>query len=79
VLTAIRDLGGREPDQILPDLDGCRPHLVYRPGYCILCPEAGEDPAALRTALEESGYAVIVIRPNDDVAAVLESYDFWRM
>jgi ferredoxin len=79
VLTAIRDLGGREPDQILPDLDGCRPHLVYRPDYCILCPEADEDPASLRTALEESGYAVVVIHPKDDVATVLGSYDFWRM
>lgn len=78
VLQAIHDLRDREPDRVLPDLNGYHPHLFYHPGYCILCPAAGEDLATLRTALEERGYAVIVIYPHDDVAAVLGAYTFWR-
>ncbi len=79
VLAAIRALGGREPDAILPEMLGHRPHLAYHPTYFILCPEAGEPVAEMRADLEDAGCAVIVIGPADDVAAALEPYAFWRL
>lgn len=78
VMTAIRDLGGRDPAAILPKLFDHQPHLAYPPGYFILCPELGEAVGAMRADLEDVGYSVIVINPEDDVAALLSAYAFWR-
>ena len=77
-MTAIRDLGGREPAAILPKLFGHQPHLAYPPGYFILCPEPGEAVGAMRADLEDQGYSVIVINPEDDVAVLLSAYTFWK-
>lgn len=78
VLAAIRAMGGRDPDAILPEVLGHRPHLAYHPTYVILCPEPGEPVAEMRADLEDAGCLVIVINGEDDVAAALEPYAFWR-
>lgn len=78
VITAIRALGGRDPEGILPEVIGHRPHLAYHPTYFILCPETGESVAEMRADLEDAGCSVIVISPEDDVAAALATYSFWR-
>jgi hypothetical protein len=78
VLAAIRGLGGREPDAILPEVIGFHPHLAYQPTYFILCPEPGESIAEMQTELEDAGCSVIVIGPTDDVAAALAAYAFWK-
>ena len=78
VLAAIRTLGGREPDAILPEEFGFRPHLAYTPTYFILCPEPGESAAEMQAELYDAGRSVIVIGPSDDVAAALAPYSFWK-
>ena len=78
VIAAIRALGGRDPEGILPEVIGHRPHLAYHPTYFILCPETGESVAEMRADLEDAGCSVIVISPEDDVAAALATYSFWR-
>lgn len=78
VIAMIRSLGRREPDHILPEVIGHRPHLAYHPSFFILCPEAGEAVAEMCADLEDAGCAVIVIHPEDDVATALATYSFWR-
>ncbi|NTU77995.1 MAG: DEAD/DEAH box helicase [Chloroflexales bacterium] len=78
VIAAIRALGGRDPEGILPEVIGHRPHLAYHPTFFILCPEPGEDLAAMRADLDDAGCLVVVIGPEDDVAVALAPYAFWR-
>ncbi|MFV9504661.1 MAG: DEAD/DEAH box helicase [Oscillochloridaceae bacterium umkhey_bin13] len=78
VIAAIRAMGGRDPDGILLEVIDHRPHLAYHPTYFILCPEVGESVAEMRADLEDAGCLVLVVHPEDDPAAVLGSYTFWR-
>ena len=78
VIAAIRALGGRDPEGILPEVIGHRPHLAYHPTYFILCPEPGESVAEMRADLEDAGCLVIVVDPDRDVGPQLEPYRFWR-
>ncbi|NNJ13101.1 DEAD/DEAH box helicase [Chloroflexales bacterium ZM16-3] len=78
VIAAIRTLGGRDPEGILPEVIGHRPHLAYLPTFFILCPEPGESIAEMRADLEDAGCSIVVIGPEDDVAAALAPYVFWR-
>ena len=78
VIAAIRALGGRDPEGMLPEVIGHRPHLAYHPTFFILCPEPGESVAAMRADLEDAGCAVVVIDPEREVGPQLEPYQFWR-
>jgi len=78
VLGYIRTHGGREPDAILPDILGHRPHLRYGAAAFILCPEAGESVAAMRDDLEDAGKIVLVVRPDAEIGPQLERAAFWK-
>jgi hypothetical protein len=78
VLAVIRSLGGREPDAILPDVQGHRPHLQYGPRQFILCPEPGEAIGAMRDDLDDAGYTLLVVRPDGDIPAQLMRVQFWK-
>jgi hypothetical protein len=78
VLDYILAHGGRAPDSILAPRAGHQPHFGYNPSYSILCPEPGEEVAAMRDDLEDAGYTVVVVAPSDDVAARLGSFRFWK-
>lgn len=78
VLAYIRANGGREPDAVLPDVMGYRPHLRYGEKIIILCPEAGESVAALRDTLEDTGCTVLIVRPDMDIGPQLERAEFWK-
>jgi hypothetical protein len=78
VLDFIRAHGGREPDAILPELFGHRPHLRYGDAAFILCPEPGESITAMRDDLEDAGKVVLVVRPEAGVDEQLERVSFWK-
>jgi hypothetical protein len=78
VLEYIRSHGGREPEAILPDILGHRPHLRYGAAAFILCPEPGESVAAMRDDLEDAGKIVLVVRPDAEVGPQLERAGFWK-
>jgi superfamily II DNA or RNA helicase len=78
VLDYLQAHGGRLPDAIQPDISGRHPHLVYQPTIVLLCPEPGEAVATMQNELEDAGYTVIVIMPDDDIAARLAPFQFWR-
>ncbi len=70
---------GRPPDRLLDQIAGQTVHLAYTAALvCLLCPEPGEPTAAAKVALEDQGYTVVVIRPDQDVASQLARYLFWR-
>jgi hypothetical protein len=78
VLDYLQAHGGRLPDAIQPDISGRHPHLVYQPTIVLLCPDPGEAVATMQNELEDAGYTVIVIMPDDDIAARLAPFQFWR-
>jgi ferredoxin len=78
VLDELRASGGREPDAVRPEKHGHRPHLFYAPSFYLLCPEPGEDIAAMRDDLEEAGGTVVVLRADLPVAPQLAGLTFWR-
>ncbi|MDP9314430.1 MAG: DEAD/DEAH box helicase [Chloroflexota bacterium] len=77
VLDVLRSTGRLRPDAVLPDIGGHRPHLLYAPATCVLCPEPGEVPDDMRYDLEEAGYRVIVLNSTADLEAQLSRYGFW--
>lgn len=77
VHTFITTHGGRLPDATGVASLGHVPHLRYG-SIVILCPEPGESVAAVRDDLEDAGYAVVVIQPNDDPGLQLERATFWK-
>jgi hypothetical protein len=78
VLDYIRAHGGREPDALLPDVLGHRPHLRYGARAFILCPEPGESVAEMRDDLEDNGYTIIVIRADRNLGEQLAPFSFWK-
>lgn len=78
VLEYIRAHGGREPDEIQPEMLGHQPHLRYGTTAFILCPEPGESIAAMRDDLEDAGKIVLVVRPDLEVGPQLERAGFWK-
>jgi hypothetical protein len=79
VLDYVRTHGGREPEAILPDILGHRPHLRYGDHAFILCPEPGESVAAMRGDLEDAGKIVLVVAASDDLGDRLEHVRFWKL
>ena len=78
VLQFIREQGGRTPDAILAEKASFHPHLFFAPSFSVLCPEPGENITAMHDALEDDGGTVLVIGPDEDVAAKLGRYQFWK-
>jgi hypothetical protein len=78
VLGYIRTHGGREPDAVLPEILGHKPHLRYGNAAFILCPETDESVAAMRDDLEDAGKIVLVVRPDMEVGPQLERAEFWK-
>ncbi|HJZ48673.1 MAG TPA: DEAD/DEAH box helicase [Roseiflexaceae bacterium] len=78
VLAYIRSHGGREPDAVLPDILGHRPHLRYGERAFVLCPEPGELVAAMRDDLEDAGNTVLLVRPEVEIGPQLERAGFWK-
>ena len=78
VLAFVRANGGREPEAILTEVLGQRPHLAFSASHMLLCPEPGEDVSAMRDTLEDSGIAVLVIDPARSVDEQLAGYGFWK-
>jgi ATP-dependent helicase YprA (DUF1998 family) len=78
VLAYIRANGGREPDAILPEVAGHRPHLRYGDRAFVLCPEPGEAIVVMREDLEDSGNIVLLVDPDADIGPQLERVRFWK-
>jgi ATP-dependent helicase YprA (DUF1998 family) len=78
VLAYIEAQGGRSPDGVLAPVLEHRAHLVYQPRTVVLCPEPGESIAAMRDDLEDAGYTVAVVKPDQDVGPQLARYSFWK-
>ena len=79
VLDYIRAHGGREPDAILSDTLGHRPHLRYGNRAFILCPEPDESVTVVRDDLEDAGYTVLIVSANTELDTQLERVSFWRV
>jgi hypothetical protein len=79
VLEYIRAQGGRDPDAVMPEKHGHRPHLFYAPAFFVLCPEPDEDVGAMREDLEDAGGNVLVISTDGDIGQQLEKVRFWRL
>ena len=77
-LAYIRANGGREPDALMPEKHGHRPHLFYAPSFYLLCPEPGEEITAMRDDIEDAGGTVVVLSAHDDIGAQLANKSFWR-
>jgi ATP-dependent helicase YprA (DUF1998 family) len=78
VLDYIRAHGGREPDAVLPEILGHKPHLRYGNAAFILCPEPDESVAAMRDDLEDAGLIVLVVRSDMEIAPQLDRAGFWK-
>jgi hypothetical protein len=79
VLAYIQASGGTLPDTVLGTVAGHPTHLAYAAAFvCVLCPEPGESIAEVKADLEDQGYTVVVIQPDQEVASQLERYQFWR-
>lgn len=78
VLAFLKAQDARIPDAILQERYGVRPHMFFAPSIFVLCPEPGEDVAAMRDALEDVGGTVWVIRADEDVATRLAGMTFWQ-
>jgi hypothetical protein len=78
VLDYIHAHGGRAPDAVMPEKHGQRPHLFYAPSFYMLCPEPGEDIAAMRDELEDAGGTVLIVMSDQDIEAQLSRARLWR-
>ncbi|NJM06309.1 DUF1998 domain-containing protein [Candidatus Gracilibacteria bacterium] len=79
VVQYIQTSHGVLPDSMLETVGGQHTHLAYTAAYvCVLCPEPGETVAAAKVDLEDQGYTVVVIQPDQEVAPQLARYQFWR-
>ena len=78
VLEYIHAHGGRDPDAVLPEKHGHRPHVFYAPSFYVLCPEPNEDIAAMRDDLEDAGGNVLLIMTEQEIETQLQKARFWQ-
>jgi hypothetical protein len=51
--------------------------LFYAPSYCVVWPEADDDTDRLTDDLENRGYTVVILHPDQELEEQMARYPFW--
>lgn len=77
VLEHLQATGRRMPDATEKAIASYCIPLFYAPSYCVVWPEADDDTDRLTDDLENRGYTVVILHPDQDLEEQMARYTFW--